>query len=88
MCTIVCITIKCKINIVLRQMLELWHKYYSTIWKKMYIESFFEFFHKHNNILQYFHNKLSCQFNIGQIKKEKKKNIYIYIYTLTHHNLK
>ena len=56
--------------------------------KKMYIEKFFEFFHKHNKILQYFHNKLSCQFNIGQIKKKKKKNIYIYIYTLTHHNLK
>ena len=48
----------------------------------MYIERFFEFFHKHNKILQYFHNKLSCQFNIGQIKKKK------YICTLTHHNLK
>ena len=34
MCTIVCITIKCKINIVLRQMLELWHKVLFNCMKK------------------------------------------------------
>lgn len=33
-CTIVCITIKCKINIVLRQMLELWHKVLFNCMKK------------------------------------------------------